>query len=234
MDPSLEPLSDHPFFRALVLMGGGLALSCGGRAEDSRAANYSSAGAASSAGGASNGGSAGTTTVVVYTPSSAGALSVAGAPSVMPLPEPDCPYAQWDCSAIEPVCYLALASLTDPIASKCVCDSKRPVTANDCGKDESLVCLQAYWQDGTLPGTWDNQVHVQCSCVKSPTPVDSCNTACSTAFPTQAMIGGGERIFGCRLPPSTTCDDNGTCTATSADVLRQDGIMCGCADIGLR
>ena len=232
MDPCLEPLSDHPFFRALVLMGGGLALSCGGRAEDSSGAgSYSAAGAPSSAGGASDGGSGGAATIVVST-GSAGALSVAGAPSITP-PKPDCPYAQWDCSAVEPVCYLSLSSLTDPVASKCFCDSKRPVTANDCGKDESLLCLQASWQEGTPSGTWDGSVHVQCSCVKSPRPAESCSSACSAVFPEQAMING-ERIFGCVEPDASTCDNNGTCTATSADVLRQDGIMCGCSDIGLR
>lgn len=236
MSKSNELLSDHPLFRALVLMGSGLALSCGGRAEGSGAAASdgaagapgSAAGAPSSAAGASSGGSPATTPIIIVEPSGAGAAS-GGAPAVAPVP--DCPYAQWDCSA-QSVCSVSLSSLTDPVASKCFCDTKRPVTANDCGKDESLVCLQAYWQYNTPPGTWDYSFHVQCSCVKSPAPSDSCVTACDTAFP--EVMGSGVRIFDCFLPPSSTCDDSGTCTATSADVLRQDGIMCGCADIGLR
>jgi len=74
--------------------------------------------------------------------------------------------------------------------------------------------------------------HVQCSCAKSPPPGDTCIATCNSAFP--EVMGNGERIFDCFPAPTSTCDDNGTCTATSADVLRQDGIMCGCADIGLR
>ena len=239
MSKSNVLLSEHPLFRALVLMGSGLALSCGGRAEGSGAgaagassaagAPSSAAGAPSSAAGASSGGSPDTTPIIVVEPSGAGAAS-GGAPAVAPVP--DCPYAQWDCSA-QPICHLGLISLTDPVASKCFCDSKRPVTADDCSKDESLICLQAYWQDGTQPGTWDYRVHVQCSCVKSPTPSDTCNNACGSTFPESSMVDGENR-FTCTLPLTSTCDDNGTCTATSADVLRQDGIMCGCADIGLR
>jgi hypothetical protein len=228
MDQIIEPLSDHPFFRALVLMGGGLALSCGGIAEGS-GSSASAAGAPTSAAG----GSAGTTTIVIGVPSSGGALSVAGAPSVT-TPQPECPYAQWDCSSIEPSCYFSLSSATDPVASKCFCNTKRPVTADDCGADETLVCLSAGWQDGRLPGTWDNSVHVQCSCVRSPVGPNSCGTVCSEAFPTEIGLAGEEQIFGCSLPPNMICDANGVCTASSADVLRQDGIMCGCAYIGLK
>jgi hypothetical protein len=234
MDESLEHLSDHPLFRALVLMGGGIALSCGGIAEGGPASTGNgAAGAASSAAGASSSGSSGATTILVAVPGSAGTPSFAGGPSVA-TPEPDCPYAQWDCTAIEPVCYLSLFSFTDPVASKCFCDSKRPLTANDCGKGQSLICLEAFWQDGTRPGTWDGSVHVQCSCTAAQATGEQCNNSCDDAFPEDATIQGGERIFRCALPSNTTCGDNGTCTATSADVLRQDGIMCGCADIGLK
>jgi hypothetical protein len=234
MDTSSEPLSDHPLFRALVLMGGGLALSCGGIAEGSPASTGNgAAGAPSSAAGTSNGGNPGATTIIVGGPSSAGAPSVGGAPSA----QPDCPYAQWDCTSDQPICYLPIASATDPAASKCFCNANRPITANDCKPSESLVCLQVFSQafDASAETGWDGSVHMQCSCVESSATGDICDYACAKAFPDGATLAqGGERFLTCVPPPHQTCNANGVCTATSADVLRQDGIMCGCADVGLK
>ncbi|HEY1533633.1 MAG TPA: hypothetical protein VGF76_06430 [Polyangiaceae bacterium] len=244
MDESLEPLSDHPLFRALVLMGGGLALSCGGIAEGGRASTGDgAAGAASSAAGASSSsGSSGATTILVAVPSSAGATSLAGvpsfagAPNVTP-PTPDCPYAQWDCTSDQPICYLPIVSATDPAASNCFCNTNRPLTPNDCKPSESLVCLQGSNQALLASGQagWDGSVHLQCSCVEASATGDTCDYACAKAFPDGATLGqGGELFLTCMPPPKQTCADNGVCTATSADVLRQDGIMCGCADVGLK
>ncbi|MEO7035120.1 MAG: hypothetical protein ABI548_14480 [Polyangiaceae bacterium] len=57
---------------------------------------------------------------------------------------------------------------------------------------------------------------------------DDCSTVCAQAYPDRNTGG-----LSCMLPSPCTYDDLGNCTATSADVLRQDGIMCGCANIGL-
>ena len=76
---------------------------------------------------------------------------------------------------------------------------------------------------------------MQCSCVESSaTGVDTCDYACGKVFPDGATLAKGERFLACMPPPNQTCEGNGVCTATSADVLRQDGIMCGCADVGLK
>src|SRR4051794_337936 len=134
MTDSLEPLSDHPLFRALVLMGGGLALSCGGAysSESGGGANP----ALVNAGGTSS------------NPSGAGG-SAAGA---SPLPTPECPFAQWDCSRAEPVCVRDITNLTLPPG--CVCDGTRPLSANDCKPDQSLLCKQGFVAD-RAEATWD-------------------------------------------------------------------------------
>jgi hypothetical protein len=244
MQKSVEPLSDHPLFRALVLMGGGLAIGCGGVAQggtpdrnDIGSTGSPSGGAASStvasvAGMSSVGGSA----ITIGIPVAGGATqSAAGAPGTVAAAyyNPSCPYQQWDCSGVPPsACYFYLKSKDDPQAAGCVCDSSRPTHSSACKADENFVCLQAYppyveAQPG--PSTWDGSLHVQCACVPSPVPTyDNCQVTCATAF---SRIN--QRLL-CSIPHESTCDEHGVCTATSADVLRQDGIMCGCADIGLK
>jgi len=243
MHSVVEPLSDHPLFRALVLMGGALAVGCGGVAQSdaphgdgiSRSGSPSGGAASSSAasvGGTSNVGGDATITGIAF---AGGATQAgAGAPSVDAADyyHPSCPYQQWDCSAVQPSpCTFYLKSKDDPQAAGCVCDPSRPTSASACKLDENFVCLQAfppYVEAQPGPNTWDGTLHVQCACVPSPTPAyDNCNATCANAFRT------GELRLAC-LFNDTTCDDHGVCTATSADVLRQDGIMCGCADIGLK
>ena len=236
-----EPLSDHPLFRALVLMGGGLALSCGGVARTERDAPESggASGTATQTGGAGP--------VVVVGPATSttdgggGSTSVGPGMPVPPTSEPytgtlACPSEQWDCSSdMSNACALDLASLQ--AAGACVCDPTRPTSAKDCKDNENFVCIQGYVgtyagsMPAPVPKTWDYSVHVQCACIASQTPptYDSCDTACRHAYPNQDTAS-----FRCVLPSPCTYDDSGTCTATSADVLRQDGIMCGCADIGLK
>ncbi len=234
-----EPLSDHPLFRALVLMGGGLALSCGGVARTERDAPESggSSGATTETGGAGP-------SVVITVPGGAtsttdggGGISVGPGMPVPPKLGPytgtlGCPSEQWDCSANMPTgCSLDLTALQ--AAGSCACDPSRPTSAKACKANENFVCLQGYAGSmESVPATWDYSVHVQCACIASPTPAtyDSCDTACRQAYPNRDTAW-----FRCLLPsPCSDYQADGSCTATSADVLRQDGIMCGCADIGLK
>jgi len=235
---NIESLSDHPLFRALVLMGGGLAVGCGGVAQGGAPVDTDTASAGSASGGAPNGGTAsdivlsnlaGSANVV----GAAGASSqaAAGAGSNNPY-DPSCPYAQWDCSsaATSEFCRLNLQSKGDPRASGCVCDTSRPTSAFACKSEEAFVCRQAYppyVATQPWPTTWDRSLHVQCACVPAPQPKYECSATCASAF-------SGTGATQCSLPNDTACDERGVCTATSADVLRQDGIMCGCADIGLK
>ena len=243
---NIEPLSDHPLFRALVLMGGALSVGCGGVAE--RQAPDATSEAAS--GGSANGASAGANSVggsdrvvggatgfpATQTPNggSASTANTGGSAGTNAgaLYNPSCPYEQWDCTAASPTaCYFTLKSKDDPLAAGCKCDPSRPRSASACKPDEQFLCLQAYppyveAQPG--PRTWDGALHVQCACVVVPVPTwQYCNATCAEAF-------NALNPMQCYVPSDSTCDERGVCTATSADVLRQDGIMCGCADIGLK
>ena len=238
-------VSDHPLFRALVLMGGALSVGCGGVAQREApggAPEVASGGSANgaSAGANSVGGSAivigGATGGATQTPTAGSASTANAAGSVGTnagaLYNPTCPYEQWDCSA-EPAisCYFNLNSKDDPLAAGCKCDASRPTSASACKPDEQFVCRQAhppYVEAQPQPRTWDGALHVQCACVPAPAPTwENCNAACLGLF-------NDLNATQCHLPSDFTCTEGGVCTATSADVMRQDGIMCGCADIGLK
>lgn len=234
MHKSVEPLSDHPLFRALVLMGGSLALGCGGVAQTESPASAAADGGTSNAAaaGAFSVGGSGPLAAGAATQTAAGAGS-AGA-SAATVYNPSCPYAQWSCAPAPLVglsCFLGLKSKDDPLASGCTCDASRPTSASACSASEQFVCRQAYppYEEAQpSPSTWDGTLHVQCACVPAPNPtLENCFDTCSTVF-----SGTGSTY--CRLPSSTTCDDRGVCTATSADIQRQDGILCGCATIALK
>lgn len=218
--------SEHPLFRALVLMGGALALGCGGTAQlqPSEGVAGASGGAVSATAGASSvGGSA------TDVGGSAGG-SIAEA-----VYNPTCPYAQWSCPPASPFtstgCYLDLLSKDDPVAAGCTCETARPQSGAACRAGEVFVCRQAlppYAQTLPTPPTWDGTLHVQCACVVAPAPThENCGGACIDAF---SESGATQ----CRLRDNPTCDDQGVCTATSADVLSQDGVMCGCASVALK
>jgi len=254
MHKSVEPLSDHPLFRALVLMGGALSTGCGGVAEreaPAGAAEIASGGSAavSSAGSASGGSSSGAAaganslpgsvvatggaTVGPATQTGAGSSSTAGT-NAGAFYNPACPYEQWDCTATAPApsCSFGLDSTDDPRLAGCKCDTSRPTSAAACKADEQFVCRQAYpasyVEAQPVPPTWDGTLHIQCACVLAPVPTwKTCDATCVALF-------GAPAWAHCYLPGEVMCDERGVCTATSADVLRQDGIMCGCADIGLK
>jgi hypothetical protein len=95
-----------------------------------------------------------------------------------------------------------------------------------------LVCVRAYGSDPD-PDTWDTAVHIQCSCLPGPSlpDYDTCPAQCGVVLGNVAP----PYSVSCNLPSGTTCDSSGEhCTATSADVLRQDGVVCGCANIILK
>lgn len=205
-------------------------MSHGGSASGAAAGATSVAGSGSAMGGASVGPATQTGTAgSVSTASTAGTAGT----NAEAFYNPTCPYEQWDCAAAPPAtaCYFYLKSKDDPLAAGCKCDPARPKSASACKADEQFVCRQAYppyveAQPG--PRTWDGALHVQCACVVAPVPTwENCDAACRGTF-------NDSNSTQCRLPSGSTCSEDGVCTATSADVLRQDGIMCGCADIGIK
>jgi len=224
---SLSPHSGHPLFRAMILMGGSLALSCGGSVSVER--NPTGAGGSSgmNSGGSSAAGSGGSSAV-----GTAGGLSLAGGAggsSALQAGSFECPPAQWECAGYG--CSVEFSSSSGTLPTGCVCNLARPQSAADCSASEALVCAPGYNTDSVStssppPSTWGGTAHVGCSCVplSLPATYEACSAACSAA-----SLGPE-----CGMAAETTCDDAGVCTATSADVLRQDGILCGCAPVGLK
>jgi len=211
--------SEHPLFRVLVLMGSSLALGCGGSAiMDGSGAN----GGAPAAGGTAQGGAA---------HGGGGANALGGSAG-----DADCPPAQWECSALGATCSYYIQSSSKPAG--CVCDRQRPRSVADCGQGENLLCLSAYREQFyPEPQSWDGTLHVQCACVPGPAApsYDMCKIDCAATFPSLAAAAHNDTFVSCGLPASMTCDASGNnCTATPDSVLRQDGIVCGCASISLK
>ena len=143
---NVEPLTDHPLFRALVLMGGGLAVGCGGIARGDAPPDLHVAGSNSASGGAPGSAAAGSVAsvggsgIILGVPAAgAGSQSASGAggADVSAVYHPSCPYEQWDCrrATSDNSCYLNLKSKDDPFAAGCSCDSSRPTSAADCKSD---------------------------------------------------------------------------------------------------
>lgn len=199
--------SRHRLFHAMVLMGGGLALRCGGQAAtNSEGVGAAGAGGTSTAVGGSataTGGSAtGGITIISIPPTTGGTTSMpasGGRPSVDP---PDCPPAQWNCASDAPTCYGSGFSLPE----NCVCDANRPLSASACGPGESLVCYEARYdiRGQSLP----EPVQFDCSCLKNQL---HCGLACDAIFP-----------------------NTGNCSQKDYADSGLREILCGCAVIVLR
>jgi hypothetical protein len=161
------------FFHAMVLMGGSLALGCGGVTEQTEpdntpstggTAGHDGTGASGSSGGfvGSGGGSGG----------SGGSLSTGGGISVGTggLVEPGpfaCPPAQWECEAVQ--CWDYGHMLPD----SCPCNTAGPLSPADCQPGEWLVCL-----DGTENAQGQHFTHsvpFNCQCLPEET---SCAPSC--------------------------------------------------------
>lgn len=204
---------EHPFFRAMVLMGSSIAVGCGGnvkqqesgRIGDGSGGSGGSSNGGSMSGGTSSGGvsvqpaggttsrggatqnggarstggtksSAGGTTSIMTTASGGTISIVAPDASVAP-----CAPAQWDCSAIELDCAQVAAGYRIP-STPCACDSKRPISPEDCPAGQKRLC-QTFVRDTrgmaiSLP--------FGCTCVAAG---PSCETACADTPPARWQNG---------------------------------------------
>jgi hypothetical protein len=170
----------HRLFHAMVLMGGSLALGCGGMsnetADDGVGGSGGSPGsggtASTGAGGTGNGGSGGS-----GLSGSAGTISIptAGTTSMPPDP-PNCPATQWDCGETGLYCWSDTYQLPD--GTGCECDETRPVSASDCAPGNAFVCHAGGRNaDGqALPQV----VPFGCACVPD---TAGCDTECNDVAP---------------------------------------------------
>jgi len=203
-----EPLAAHRFFHAMVIMGGSLALGCGGAASSDPDGEGSGGAHVASSGGsggvpATTGGRAPMTTGGVPAMSSGGSsggqLQIATGGTVDPGPFP-CPPAQLDCLRPGTQCQGSGYALP----KDCVCNPQRPASAADCAADQHFVCRKATQSADFVELT--APVPFECSCVPLQT---SCMAACDMAYDV----------------PGVSC-------RTDAEDPRS--ILCGCAVIVLR
>ena len=167
-------------FRAIVLMGSSLALSCGGKSgQDGDPSSGAGVGGTSS-GGAPHGGSfAGGAGGATSGASSSGTLGIAGSSAGGASAAagsggaPNCPPAQWSCATSD-CTYNAGWQMAD-----CKCDSSKPKLSSDCKSGQAFVCLSM-----GSPAS-DQASGFDCRCVLS---AASCSQECGAAYPD--MRGG--------------------------------------------
>jgi hypothetical protein len=203
-----EPFAAQRFFHAMVIMGGSLALGCGGAASGDPGGESSGGAPVVGSGGSggvpvTTGGSAPMATggipAMTSGGSSGGQFHIASGGTVDPGPFP-CPPAQFDCLRPGTQCQGSGYALPND----CVCNPQRPASAGDCGADQSFVCRKATHNVDFVEFT--APVPFECSCVPRQT---SCMAACDTAYGV----------------PGVSC---------RADAEDPRSILCGCAVIVLR
>jgi hypothetical protein len=196
------------FFRAMVLMGGSMALSCGGTTTrhggDSSSGGGGSGGGSGGAGdGPGAGGTGGTGGAGILLTSSTTGVALS---PVDPGPFP-CVPAQFDCGAAPPECTYPGWRVPD----NCRCDATRPKSAADCAPDQAFVCRKGTERWDGSPYT--EPVPFECSCVATGS---YCSAECALAY---ARVD-----FQCERVPS----EGGAAGAAAFDTL------CGCALVVLR
>ncbi len=159
-------------FRTLVVMGGTLALGCGGVAQESVTdEGPTSTGAAPGIGGTGGvggiGGTGGVTSTGATTSTGGivfptGGTGTGGMETITPGPFV-CPPEQWDCGAGPFECvsndYLGYELR---LPGSCTCNPEKPLTVSDCAEGESVVCGKAV---ADSQGRWfDTAVHFDCRC----------------------------------------------------------------------
>ena len=204
-------------FRTIVVMGSGLALSCGGKArEDGQASAGGSSGSAaagspsgasgsgnanggSSSAGSSNGGTLNIGGMLGIggspaggAPTVGGATSVGGAGGT-----PACPPAEWTCSGPSDCGYE-----TGWQPNSCKCDASHPKTSADCKLGQAFVCLST-GESASAP-----RHGFDCHCVPSSS---YCSAECASAY---SNLAGS----------SLSCDDQTV----------PNTVLCGCAVVILK
>jgi len=177
--------SQSRMFRALVMMGSGIALSCGGVAQEdgSKTANGGSSGgkpstgnagannvggtATSSFGGTSAVSAGGTLTIDLGGTTSLGIGGTSGASAAGGAPPTDCPPSQWTCANDDNCSYE-----TGWTPVNCKCDPARPKSAANCPAGQTFTCRSTSYGSAEPYG-------FECSCV---TPTDT-RCSCYTAYP---------------------------------------------------
>jgi hypothetical protein len=184
----IDEKTPHRLFAAIVLMGGGLAVGCGGVVESSHQVgaagrpdvNSGGSGSVANPGEPANGGGAISLGGATSTSGSSnvGGLLVnsAGAPAEPEPVEPGpfkCPPQQWNCPASN--CDYAGRGWALP--DSCDCDPARPLGPSDCALGEVFICETA---TTTADGrALTKPIALSCRCV---TKTGDCGSECATTY----------------------------------------------------
>jgi len=189
----IDEQSPHRLFAAIVLMGTGLAVGCGGISEGER--QVGAGGQPNVSHGGTNTGATASAGTGVAT-STGGTSNIGNAPSIDiggTTSEPEavdpgpfkCPPEQWTCASTH--CDYSAAGWALP--DSCDCDPKRPRSPSDCGAGEVFVCQNATTTSDGRPFT--KPVALSCSCVQK--SMYFCSTECDAAFgPRDLMCRGSQ------------------------------------------
>jgi hypothetical protein len=232
-----EGAGEHPLFRAMVVMGGSLAVGCGGTTAMGESTSGPHTG--SSSGGAADmadapggghgieqtdvpsaGGSAGTNTpgsggnVSIGTggsgavASGSGGTTGAGGTPAGGASEGLCSRAQLSCDPETLRC--GLNGRPWDLGAGCACDPKRPSIGADCAADQLFVCRDAT-NDSNGQMLSSGLTYFDCTCVPK---TDDCSNACKAAYPSPHADG-----FDCHVAQGPTFSDV---------------VLCGCGFVYLR
>lgn len=215
----------HPLFRAMVLMGNGIAVGCGGTTVTGQSGVGDGTGGRGGSGGPGTAGSGGLTgasgsgflaaggavlfggnggaPVIIRGTGGTEPIAFGGATNDPPPLQLPCTPPQYDCQSDNAWCGPGTGW---SFGAVCTCNPKRPRSPSDCATGESFVCLDGKATAGGRPLV--TSVPFECSCV--PGPISSCGVACDTAF--QGLSGG-----------RFACSD-----------MSAVSILCGCAAVVLR
>jgi len=213
------PARGGAFFRSMVLMGGSLALGCGGMTQDDGSGGTSgNGGSGGGAGGGLNGtggqpagsGGQGTGGYSILLPPTGGSSTggdswgeggFGGAyPTDCPTTQLNCPNDYYGCA------YGAFDSYgLSVLPANCACDPSRPASSADCGPTQEFVCLGA--RESAQGEVFDPAVAYNCACVDSLTYTD-CGGLCAN---------------------HPEAHSNHTCYDPEDSPLDLDAYLCGCA-----
>jgi hypothetical protein len=195
----------HPFFHTMVVMGGALALGCGGissQVEPERTGSGGGGGGAGGGGGGSGGSGGAAPGGLAGMGGASGSGSVviiqggAGQGPVEPGPF-TCSPAQWQCSSGYSACHDSGYRLP----TDCACDETRPLEPGDCDDGEAFVCLRAVANETGRPFSED--VPFQCTCVPEQSSCElECDLAARTYGNCMEEIGEGSEksvLCGCAV-----------------------------------
>ncbi|HEY3501071.1 MAG TPA: hypothetical protein VGK73_40535 [Polyangiaceae bacterium] len=167
--------SQQSFFHTMVVMGGALALGCGGLSTaDGPPTIDNSAGTGGSGGtGTGSGGAAGSGGMTGTAGTGAIVIPDAGVPDPVEPGPFACSPAQWNCSSVGVSCHGDGYLLPE----SCPCEAARPKTPTDCAPGQAFLCREATVNHESRRFT--EPVAFECTCAAQ---LPTCEATCDQIY----------------------------------------------------